>query len=290
VVATGLLQLPAVRNWLGGIEPAWTLLDQASFAALHSAPSPMAGPIRLASDLTPSEVQKSAVARNALILLGAAATGPGLKMTATGNLSRDVVAEMIDRFTWPGFDETHAFQFHKVINEPDFLPLFFVRHVVEAGKLLHRHKGYLKITPTGRRMLEEVNQSALQAVLLHLALSHLDLGYLDRGLHHGWPQRDIGIVLWCLSIAANDWESRERLTRLCTIPINRVLDTPWDTLSHAMEATVLRPLLWFGLVEYREEDIPDERFEKMRLYCKTPLFDRFLSFDVTLETTGGPRQ
>jgi hypothetical protein len=77
----------------------------------------MAGPIRLASDLTPSEVQKSAVARNALILLGAAATGPGLKMTATGNLSRDVVAEMIDRFTWPGFDETHAFQFHKVINE-----------------------------------------------------------------------------------------------------------------------------------------------------------------------------
>jgi hypothetical protein len=139
-------------------------------------------------------------------------------------------------------------------------------------------------------MLEEVNQSALQAVLFHLALWHLDLGYLDRGLHHGWPQRDIGIVLWCLSIAANDWESRERLTRLCTIPINRVLDTPWDTLSHAMEATVLRPLLWFGLVEYREEDIPDERFEKMRLYCKTPLFDRFLSFDVTLETTGGPRQ
>ena len=102
-------------------------------------------------------------------------------MTATGNLSRDVVAEMIDRFTWPGFDKTHAFRLHKVINEPDFLPLFFVRHVVEAGKLLHRHKGYLKITPTGRRMLEEVNQSALQAVLFHLALWHLDLGYLGRG-------------------------------------------------------------------------------------------------------------
>ena len=59
---------------------------------------------------------------------------------------------------------------------------------------------------------------------------------------------------------------------------------------HAMEATVLRPLLWFGLLEYRQDDIPDERFEKMRLYRKTPLFDRFLSFDVTLETTGGPRQ
>ena len=103
VVAPGMLQNPSVKTWLGGVEPAWTLLDQASFAALHGPPSPMAGPIRLASDLTHEEVQQSAVARNALILLRAAAAGPGLKMTATGNLSRAVVAEMCDRFTWPEF-------------------------------------------------------------------------------------------------------------------------------------------------------------------------------------------
>ena len=85
----------------GGVEPAWTLLDQASFAALREPPSPTAGPIRLAADLTQEEVEQSAVARNALILLRAAAADPGLKMTATGNLSRGVVAEMCDRFSWP---------------------------------------------------------------------------------------------------------------------------------------------------------------------------------------------
>ena len=204
-------------------------------------------------------------------------------MTATGNLSRGVVAEMCDLFTWPGFDKTEAFRLHKVINEPDFLPLFFVRHVAEAGKLLRRYKGHLKVTPAGRQLLKEPHQQALQAILFHIALWHLDLG---RGLHHGWPQHDIGIVLWSLSIAANDWQPPEKLTRMCTIPINGVLESTWDTGSHAMEATVLRPLRWFGLLDYRQDDIPKRRFEKMHFYRKTPLFDRFLSFDVKLEAAG----
>ena len=286
MVAPGMLQNPSVRNWLGGIEPAWTLLDLASFDALRRPPSPTAGPIRLAADLADDEIQQSAVARNALILLRAAAEGPGLKMTATGNLSRGVVAEMCDLFTWPGFDKTEAFRLHKVINEPDFLPLFFVRHVAEAGKLVRRDKGHLKVTPAGRKLLKEPHQKALQAVLFHLALWRLDLGYLGRGLHHGWLQHDIGIVLWSLSIAANDWQPPERLTRMCTIPINGVLESTWDTGSHAMEATVLRPLRWFGLLDYRQDDIPERRLEKRHFYRKTPLFDRFLSFDVKLEAAG----
>jgi hypothetical protein len=289
MVSSKILRNPSVRSWLGSIEPVWTVLNQASFAALHRPPSPTTGPIRLASDLTHEEVQQSSVARNAQILLRAAAVGPGLKMTATGNLSRGVVAEMCDLFTWPDFDKATAFRLHKVINEPDFLPLFFVRHVVEAASLLRKHKGYLKIAPAGRQMLEEPNQRALQAVLFHLALWHLDLGYLGRGLHHGWPQRDAGIVLWCLSITASDWQSREHLTRLCTIPINGVSDKTWDTASYAMDAQILRPLLWFGLLEHRKDDVAESQFEKRHFYRKTLLFDRFLSFDVRLETTSGLR-
>jgi hypothetical protein len=281
-----MLQNPSVKSWLGDIEPAWTLLDQASFAALRRPPSPTAGPIRIASDLTHEELQQSAVARNAQVLLRAAAVGPGLKMTATGNLSRGVVAEMCDLFTWPDFDKANAFRLHKVINEPDFLPLFFVRHVAEAANFLRKHKGHLKIAPVGRQMMEDPNQRALQAVLFHITMWHLDLGYLGRGLHHGWPQRDIGVILWSLSIAATDWQPRERLTRMCTIPINGVLDSPWDMASYAMEARILRPLQWFGLVERRQEDIADSRFEKRHSYRKTELFDRFLSFEVKFETVG----
>ena len=186
------------------------------------------------------------------------------------------------------FDKAGAFQLHKVINEPDFLPLYFVRHIAQMGTLLRKHKGHLKISPAGRRMLEPANRQALQAVLFHITMWHFDLENLGWGLH-GWPQCDAGVVLWSLAIAANDWQPRERLSRLCTIPINGVLDQTWDTASHAMEARVLRPLKWFGLLEHREDGTESRSFERRHLYRKTALFDRFPSFDVRLEDTGVPR-
>ena len=123
------------------------MLDQKSFEALLLPPLPPVGAIRFATDFSPEEIGQSAVARNALILLHSASVGPGLKLTTTGNLSRSVVAEMCDLFTWPGFDKTEAFRLHKVINEPDFLPLYFVRHLVETAGLVRQRKGYLKTTP-----------------------------------------------------------------------------------------------------------------------------------------------
>jgi hypothetical protein len=282
-----MLQDPAIKNWLGGIEPAWTLLDVATFMSLQRPPSP-SGPIRLAADLTDDEIRQSAVARNTLTLLQAAAETPGFKLTARGNLSRAVVAQMADAFSWPEFDRERAFRLHKVINEPDFLPLLFLRHLAEAAGFLRRQEGHLKITKDGRLLLDK--PSALQAILLHVALWHVDLSVLSRGLHHGWPQCDVGIVLWSLSIAARDWHSPERLTRLCTVPNRNVIDaTAWDSASAAMQATILRPLCWFGLLEHREEDIPGSRLGQRHFHRKAPLFDRFLSFDVTLERNTAAR-
>jgi hypothetical protein len=218
-----------------------------------------------------------------LVLLLAASSGTGLKTTATGNLSRAVVAELCDRFTWPDFDRRVAFEFTGVVNEPDFLPLYFVRHLSQAATLLRRHKGHLNISPAGRRLIEASNVRALLAVLFHTAFWHFDLSVLGRDLHHGWLQRDAGIILWCLSLSANDWQPPTRLSRLCTIPINGVLDQEWDTASYAMEAQMLRPLQWFGLLEHREEKSDTSILAPQHFYRKTAMFDRFLSFDVRLE-------
>jgi hypothetical protein len=66
-------------------------------------------------------------------LLGRAVDSEGLKLTATGNLSRAVVAEICDIFEWLLYDKNDAFPFNKVANEPDFLPLHFVRLVAQLG-------------------------------------------------------------------------------------------------------------------------------------------------------------
>jgi hypothetical protein len=80
-----------VRRWLNGVEPAWTILDFNSFNALHDEPSASNDAIRLEANLPASEISGSVVTANTLLLLQRAAEGGGLKLTATGNLSRSVV-------------------------------------------------------------------------------------------------------------------------------------------------------------------------------------------------------
>ena len=279
----GFLDNSRVRHWLGDVEPAWIALTYESFNALQHEPSATNTALRLASDLTVNELNASAVARNALHLLRHAARGGGLKLTATGNLARTVVAEMIDLFDWPDFDKTEVFRLNKVINEPDFLPLHFVRLVAEAARLVRRYRGFLKPTVLGRDLSKGPQWRALLAILFHVAGWHRNLSYFDRGLHGAWPQRDIGVILWSLSVAARDWESPERLTRLCAIPINGVLDAQWDSGSMAMEARILRPLLWFGLLEYRHDAPLGGRYAGRHFFRKSALFDRFVQFDVEIE-------
>jgi hypothetical protein len=62
-------------------------------------------------------------------------------------------------------------------------------------------------------------------------------------------QADIGVVLWLLPVSADDWQTSEKLIRLCTIPEPAILSGTWDRMPYAMEARILRPLLWFGLLE-----------------------------------------
>jgi hypothetical protein len=282
VVAPGFLSKPEVRRWLNGVEPAWTVLDLDSFNGLRNEPSASNRTIRLEPNLTMTDLAGSAVARNSLLLLRRAIETDGLKLTATGNLSRTVVTEMCEIIEWPDFDKQEMFRFNKVINEPDFLPLHFVRVLAQATKLIRARHGKLVPTRLGKSIVVKEQHGALQAILFHIAFWHLNLGYFDRNLLDSWPQNDVGVVLWSLSAAANDWLDREPLTRLCTVPITGVVGSAWDLGSYAMEARILRPLVWFGLLEHRLETgtEPVERY----LYRKTPLFDRFLKFDVQIES------
>jgi hypothetical protein len=190
---------------------------------------------------------------------------------------------------WPDYDQAEAFQFNKVINEPDFLPLHVVRQLAHVATLVRAQRGKLVATPLGKSMLSDARQRSLLAILFHLAFWHSDLGYFGRGLLGSWPQADAGIVLWSLSICANHWETSEQLTRLSTIPEPAMFSGTWDSTTYAMEARILRPLLWFGLLEYRSETIPGSRFTAQHYYRKAAMFDRLLTFDVTTNTPSAIR-
>ena len=283
MVAPGFLQNPEVRQWLNGVEPAWTMLEFDSFNALHDEPSASNPAIRLEHNLTATEISASAVTANALSLLRRAAETGGLKLTATGNLSRAVVEEMFGIIQAPDYDKNELLRFQKVINEPDFLPLHFVRFLTQAAKLLRTHRGRLVPTRLGKRMLALEHHGPLQAVLFHVAFWHLNLAYFDRYALDSWPLTQVGVILWSLSASAHDWLPRETLTRLCTSPVIDVLEWEWDLGSSAMEARILRPLVWFGLLESRTEPRSPTEVVDRRLYRKAPLLDCFVKFNVQVE-------
>jgi hypothetical protein len=114
-------------------------------------------------------------------------------------------------------------------------------------------------------------------------LAHFDGCPLDT-----WPQSDVGVILWSLSASAHDWQPRETLTRLCASPVIGVLEAQWDFGSSAMEARILRPLVWFGLLESRTGPRSATELVERRLYRKVPLFDRFVRFDSQIEGSDFP--
>jgi len=289
MVAEDFLQDQQVRQWLDGVEPAWTLLTFDSLRALRRAPSARQNAIRIANNLSADEIAGSAVTRNTLILLRQAIERGGLPLTAAGNLSRAAVAEMRGLIEWPHYNQADAFRLNKVINETDFLPLHIVRMLAQAATLVRAQSGKLVTTPLGKSMPSDERQGSLPAILFHLAFWHMDLGYFGRGLLGSWPQADIGVVLWSLSVSAGDGQTSEKLTRLCTIPEPATLTGTWDRSAYAMEARILRPLLWFGLLEYRSENIPDSRFAARHYYRKSALFDRLLTFEVKMDFAQGAR-
>ena len=97
----------------------------------------------------------------------------------------------------------------------------------------------------------------------------------------------MGVVLWSLSTAAADCGTPEKLSRLCMVPNQTVLEnTGWDRGAIAFEARILQPLVWFGLLDRRTESDPRSVLSGTYLYRKSQIFDRFLEFDVKIERQG----
>ena len=119
------------RDWLGGVEPAWTVLEPRLSEMLMGEPPFEGGALHLAVDLTADELAQSVLVQNALVLLGAVAEGDGLKLTARKNLTRSTVAAMRDAMVWPGYAFEERRRAGKVLSEDHVDELRLLRALVE---------------------------------------------------------------------------------------------------------------------------------------------------------------
>ncbi len=157
--------------------------------------------------------------------------------------------------------------------------LHLLHRLIELAGFVDRRAFLGQLTPLGHEMREPGRRGALQALLFRHLFWHADLSEFvetsPRWLPGRWPQDDIGVILWGLSNVAGEWQSVDTLRTLTAVRDEAVAKMHWNAEGSMFVGRVLGPLRWFGLLEYRGS--PDMAEVGWR---KTPLFDRFLSFDV----------
>lgn len=286
MVNPGFLKNDDVIAWLGGVEPYWTYLDFDSYCRLRRRPDEDGRALTLSVDMTETDLSVSPMMAAMLHLLRRTEAQP-IKLTGAGCLPRTVVVELAEIVDGAAFDLSLIRSVSKVLNEQDVWPAELLRAVAIEMRLLRRVGKTLVPTAKGKKVLSTC-AGDLMARLFELVFWRINLGRWDGCPVPSWPQGDIGIIVWCMSHVAKDWETPDRLARLATVPVIGVLEARPDFSGLALELRILRMLALFGLLDTDRDTTIGTRFDGRR-YRKTALFDRFFAFDVTLEPIEGPR-
>ena len=275
-----------MSDWPGGVEPVWNLLEPESARVLRAEPAADKPALRLVADLPDEAFGESAFVRNTLIALELIANEFLPRFTEKGHFGRDMVASMREAMTWPGMEAAEQYRTGKALREGDVWELHLLHRVMELAGLMDGRAFLGQLTPLGHEMREPGRRGALQALLFRHLFWRADLSAFvetfPRGLPGRWPQDDMGVILWGLSNVAGEWQSVDTLRALTAVRDEAVARMHWNAEGSMFAGRVLQPLRWFGLLEYHG---PQERFEVG--WRKTPLLDRFLSFDVRLAKDRG---
>ena len=93
------------------------------------------GPIRLNESLSLSDLSGCLVLNHARLVMEHMAANKGVKLTTTGNFNRKFVEQMVRDFRWPGFEPDVIWRYNKVLNEPDYVPLYFLHALIDVAGL-----------------------------------------------------------------------------------------------------------------------------------------------------------
>lgn len=229
------------------------------------------------ASLTEEELQASAMCINAMKVLRYAEQHEGIQITKLGNFYRKCVEWAAEAFQWPGYEPIELYAVNKVLNEPDFPPLFLIHEILLNTRLIRHHRGQGKLTKAGTAMIGRYGD--LQVIMTEYMLrspigDDPQANALFWNLEHF--MRVIGDQL-------SDWTTVADFSELI-VPVD--LFPSRGSISGRFEAClfaaheIVRPMNWLGLVDDGHlKQKPHIRLEE-RLIRKTPLFDRFVRLIV----------
>lgn len=246
-------------------------------------PSKLGSHILLNAGLALSDLEVSPLCVNGMKLLTYAHDLGGVPLTQSmANFNRRCVEWAADEFRWPGYEPDDLYAVNKILNEPDFPPLFGLHSMFLNTRLIRHFKGKAVLTKAGRAVLGQ--HGRLQAQLFDQAFFDSDpYGDDPRVIEAGlW---DLGHILTVVGNRLGDWVSLADFTGW-SVPVDIFPTTgPLGAKHNAMlfvSINAVRPLSWLGLIEVEKGEGGLGNLEGRHLR-KTVLFDKFVRF-ASLQT------
>ena len=237
--------------------------------------SHIADDMLLNETLSETELVASPMTTNGMKLLKLAGDTGCIDLTKSGFFNRKCVVWAAEEFQWPAYEPSELYRMNKVLNEQDFPPLSVMHDLMTMGQLMRHRKGKATLTPAGREMLG--HSGKLQALLFETYFTRYDFGSNNRFpsiIEHDDYPHFFGVVANRL----DDWTTLSDFAHWCLpVPlIPSISGRPEFEACLHMQANLVRPLNWLGLIE--EADASHLMPIEQRRIRKTALFDKFLHF------------
>jgi hypothetical protein len=240
--------------------------------------------VRLNAHLDLADVAEAPFFRTARSLLQALVeAGGNTKATPKGNLNRKFVTALAAQL--PAGEEGYASALEyfgkRQVNEQDARGIHIARVVLTCARFIAREHTTIRITHQGRLLLPDDRAGELYERLFRAFFRTFNLAYLDGLPVGGDYQNLVGLGLFYLHTFSDQWRKVEYVGDLLAPRplLPELADLPESTKPYLIpRSRLLRPLEWFGLVEFRV--VGKKGYTDIEEVRKTPLFDRFISFDL----------
>jgi hypothetical protein len=244
-------------------------------------------PIQCNAGIPLARLESGLFFRQARTFLCAVRDAGGVKATATKNLNRKFVGEMVEALLTEK-ERTDILGYFKVLDERMVFPLHLVRVVCKAAGLLRLAKGQFSVPQRKQVLLAPERAGELYRDLFLAYFMRFNLGYL---MQYGPDARAIqeyaGYSLYRLGVVAGDWRPVDGVANEILLPGVRedveaeIRDNDFYRVSYLLETRIIGPLIKWGLLEGRYEGVEGRNFKVLTAIRITPLYSEFLRFELT---------
>jgi len=238
--------------------------------------------VALDDQLPAAAVAETEIFRSAQTFLAAVEEQGRVKATEAGNLNRRFVTTMLEAMGHLPIIPAIPSITPKNINERDFAPLQSLRIALQYAGLLERSGAYFVLSEDGEELLAPELAPFLYALLFDAFFEGVELATLDRLPPYPTFQDGIGYTLYHLGRVGSEWHTASDLAAEVILP-SLLGEMPPLHQRILVRSRLLDPLHRFALVERRPAATATEQQPDWE-YRKSPLYDRFLSFDLEHHT------